>query len=131
MFHYTIETDGTVDEAINALEQRLQEHQFGVLWRFNIQDKLKEKGFDYQGKYVVLEVCNPAEANRVLSETPLAGYFLPCKIVVYETKEKVKVGMLKPSALMNVMQNDSLGSIAADVEERLILCINGIQPLTH
>ncbi|TLS52818.1 DUF302 domain-containing protein [Paenibacillus antri] len=127
MFHYTVETDGTVEEAIDALEQRLQADQFGVLWRFNIQDKLQEKGFAFESKYIVLEVCNPAEANRVLSETPMAGYFLPCKIVVYEAEGKVKVGMLKPSALMDVMQNDSLRRIASDVEERLIQSIDGVR----
>jgi uncharacterized protein (DUF302 family) len=95
MFHYTIESVGTVEETIHALGLQLQTEQFGVLWSFNIQDKLKEKGIDFERQYVVLEVCNPAEANRLLSETPMAGYFLPCKIVVYEAEGKVLVGMLK------------------------------------
>ncbi len=84
MFHYTAETTASVQNAIAALETSLKEEQFGVLWRFNLREKLKEKGFDFEREYVVLEVCNPAEANRVISENVLAGYFLPCKIVVYE-----------------------------------------------
>lgn len=44
MFHYTVETDKSVDDAIAALEQALAEEKFGVLWRFSIQDKLNEKG---------------------------------------------------------------------------------------
>jgi uncharacterized protein (DUF302 family) len=131
VFHHTVETIGTVEETIDTLEQQLKAKQFGILWRFNIQDKLQEKGFDFESKYIVLEVCNPAEANRVLSETPMAGYFLPCKIVVYEAKEKVMVGMLKPSALMDVMQNNSLRNIAADVEERLIQCIDGVRQTSN
>ncbi|WP_312859713.1 DUF302 domain-containing protein [Peribacillus huizhouensis] len=31
----------------------------------------------------VLEVCNPNEAQRGFNENKMAGYFLPCKIVVY------------------------------------------------
>ncbi|SMF25413.1 Uncharacterized conserved protein, DUF302 family [Paenibacillus barengoltzii] len=124
MFHYTAETTANVQNAIAALETSLKEEQFGVLWRFNLCDKLKEKGFDFEREYVVMEVCNPAEANRVVSENALVGYFLPCKIVVYEADGKTKIGMPKPSALMNLMQDDALRSIAADVEARLIGCIN-------
>lgn len=38
MFHYTLETDKTVNGAIQALERTLQEAKFGVLWQFDIQD---------------------------------------------------------------------------------------------
>ncbi|MGN7471541.1 DUF302 domain-containing protein [Brevibacillus sp. SAFN-007a] len=124
MFHYTAETTTSVQNAIAALETSLKEEQFGVLWRFNLREKLKEKGFDFEREYVVLEVCNPAEANRVISENVLAGYFLPCKIVVYEADGKTKIGMPKPTAFMNMLEDDALMGIAADVEARLMKCIN-------
>lgn len=124
MFHYTAETTANVQQAIAALETSLKEEQFGVLWRFDLRDKLKEKGFDFEQEYVVLEVCNPAEANKVISENVLAGYFLPCKIVVYEAGGKTKIGMPKPSAFMNMLEDDALTGIAADMEARLIGCIN-------
>lgn len=126
MFHYTVDVNNSVEETISALEEQLKTEQFGLLWTFNIQEKLQEKGFDFKGKYVVLEVCNPAEANRVLSEAPLAGYFLPCKIVVYEAEEKVRIGMTRPSVFMDLLQNDSLKGIAEDIEARLIKCINAV-----
>ena len=126
MFHYTAETTASVQNAIAALETSLKEEQFGVLWRFNLREKLKEKGFDFEREYVVLEVCNPAEANRVISENVLAGYFLPCKIVVYEADGKTKIGMPKPTAFMNMLEDDALKSIAADVEVRLIGCIDRV-----
>ena len=124
MFHYTAETTANVQNAIAALETSLKEEQFGVLWRFNLREKLKEKGFDFEREYVVLEVCNPAEANRVVSESALAGYFLPCKIVVYEADGKTKIGMPKPTAFMNMLEDAALMGIAADVETRLMKCIN-------
>jgi uncharacterized protein (DUF302 family) len=58
------------------------------------------------------------------SENVLAGYFLPCKIVVYEVDGKTKIGMPKPSAFINMLEDDVLAGIAADVEARLIGCIN-------
>jgi uncharacterized protein (DUF302 family) len=124
MFHYTAETTASVQNAVAALETSLKEEQFGVLWRFNLREKLKEKGFDFEREYVVLEVCNPAEANRVISENVLAGYFLPCKIVVYEADGKTRIGLPKPTAFMNMLEDDVLMGIAADVEARLMKCIN-------
>ncbi|AGA59822.1 hypothetical protein Theco_3808 [Thermobacillus composti KWC4] len=124
MFHYTAETTASVQNAIAALETSLKEEQFGVLWQFNLREKLKEKGFDFEREYVVLEVCNPAEANRVINENVLAGHFLPCKIVVYEGDGKTKIGMPKPTAFMNMLEDDALMGIAADVEARLMKCIN-------
>jgi uncharacterized protein (DUF302 family) len=72
----------------------------------------------------VLEVCNPQEAQKVLTENELAGYFLPCKIVVYESKGQTKIGMPKPTALINILNNDSMQQFAKDIEERLIHCID-------
>ena len=95
MFHYTVETDKTVNEAVQTLERTLQEDQFGVLWQFDIQSKLREKGLDFDSSYQVLEVCNPFEAQRILSRNKMAGYFLPCKIVVYDDGGTTKIGLPK------------------------------------
>ncbi|MNR30278.1 hypothetical protein D3C85_1477250 [compost metagenome] len=74
-----------------------------------------------------MEVCNPFEAKRVLSEHALAGYFLPCKIAVYVEKGKTKMGMLRPTSLIGMGEMDSNGQlleIAQDVEKRLIVCLD-------
>lgn len=63
MFHYTVETNKNVDEAITSLENNLKEEKFGVLWQLNMQEKLQEKGIDFDQKYHILEVCNPVEAK--------------------------------------------------------------------
>lgn len=123
MFHFTVETLKTVEEAISALEAHLKEEKFGVLWRFNVQDKLREKGLEFDRAYQILEVCNPLEAKRVLSENELVGYFLPCKIVVYESGGKTKIGMPRPTVLIGIAETEPLKEIAADVEDRLISCI--------
>lgn len=124
MFHYTVETKAGIEEAVAALEEALKEEQFGVLWRFSIRDKLREKGFDFDREFEVLEVCNPQEAQRVLSHNAMAGYFLPCKIVVYQDEAKTKIGMPKPTIFMDILNDDPLREIAANVEARLIKCID-------
>ncbi|WP_187954827.1 DUF302 domain-containing protein, partial [Bacillus subtilis] len=67
-----------IEEAVESLEASLKEAQFGVLWNFDIKDKLNEKGLEFEKEFKVLEVCNPKEAQRILNENTLAGYFLPC-----------------------------------------------------
>lgn len=123
-FHYTVETEKSMDEAVKALEASLKEEQFGVLWDFDLTAKLQEKGLDFNTGYRVLEVCNPKEANRVLQEDKVVGYFLPCKIVVYEDEGKTKIGLPKPTTLIELANNYKLTEIATDVENRLIRSID-------
>ncbi|KRE71971.1 DUF302 domain-containing protein [Paenibacillus sp. Soil750] len=127
MFHYTIETDKSVDEVIEALTTNLYKEHFGILWKFNIQEKLQEKGLEFEEPYIILEVCNPFEAKRVLSEHAVAGYFLPCKIAVYVEKGTTKIGMPRPTNLIGMVEMDAydqLLEIAQDVEKRLINCLD-------
>ncbi|MGI2326684.1 DUF302 domain-containing protein [Planococcus sp. YIM B11945] len=124
MFNYTVETSKSRDEAVQVLEEKLKEAKFGVLWNFDLTAKLQEKGESFDTPFTVLEVCNPQEANRVLSEDLMIGYFLPCKIVVYEENGITKIGMPKPSALTEMVENESIKKIAVEIEERLIGCID-------
>lgn len=123
MFDYTVVTDKNIEEAIQSLEERLKEEKFGVLWKFDIKEKLQEKGLEFQKEFKVLEVCNPVEAQRVLNENEMAGYFLPCKIVVYDGNGKTKMGMPKPTALISLLNDEKLQRFAKDIEDRLISCI--------
>ncbi|WP_226581856.1 DUF302 domain-containing protein [Halobacillus litoralis] len=124
MFHYTVETSKGLQEAAESLEASLKEEQFGVLWNFDIKDKLNEKGLAFEKGFKVLEVCNPKEAQRILNENMMAGYFLPCKMVIYEDEGKTKIGMPKPTALTQMVEDDNIQAMASDIESRLIHCID-------
>lgn len=123
MFDFTVITNKNIQEAIQSLEENLKSEKFGVLWKFDIKEKLQEKGLEFDKEFQVLEVCNPHEAQRVLAENEMAGYFLPCKIVVYESEGKTKIGMPKPTALINLLQDDKMKQFAGDIEDRLTNCI--------
>lgn len=124
MFDYTVETTSGIEEAIEKLKETLMEEKFGVLWEFDIQAKLQEKGLEFDEPYKVLEVCNPHEAKRVLDKNKMVGYFLPCKIVVYSENGKTKIGMPKPSALIQNVNDEQLNEIALDIEKRLISAVD-------
>ncbi|MGJ7922568.1 DUF302 domain-containing protein [Neobacillus sp. LXY-4] len=123
MFDYTVSTNKNIEEAIKSLEDKLKEEKFGVLWMFDIKEKLQEKGLEFTKEFKVLEVCNPVEAQRVLNENMMAGYFLPCKIVVYENNGQTKIGMPRPTSLINILNNEKMKQFAKDIEDRLIGCI--------
>ncbi|WP_050613981.1 DUF302 domain-containing protein [Bacillus testis] len=127
MFHYTIDVPFSVEEAITRLEASLKEEQFGVQFQFNVQETLQKKGFDFDSTFVILEVCNPKEAKRVLEEDLMMGYFLPCKLVVYEKENQTKVGMLKPTALTDMIDNEQIKAIAGSIEERLKKCMDQLK----
>ncbi|NNU88457.1 MULTISPECIES: DUF302 domain-containing protein [Geobacillus] len=124
MFHYTVDVPTGMNETIGRLEESLKQEGFGVLWRFSVTEKLQEKGLDFSMPMVILEVCNPQEAARVLTENLLVGYFLPCKIVVYEENGITKIGMPKPTMLVGMVNEPALKEIAADIEKRLAACLD-------
>ncbi len=124
MFHYTVETEMTMEEAALKLEEYLKEDQFGVLWQFDVKEKLQEKGLDFNDDYLIFEVCNPKEAKEVLSENKLMGYFLPCKIVLYTEEGKTKIGMPKPTEFVKLLNDQNLEQKAIEIENRLITCMD-------
>ncbi|WP_026688812.1 DUF302 domain-containing protein [Alteribacter aurantiacus] len=122
-FDFTVKTDKNPVEVVNDLEMSLKDESFGVLWSFNVKEKLEEKGLGYDDDYYILEVCNPKDAKHVLELTKMTGYFLPCKVVVYTHNGETFVGMPKPTSLMEHVDNPEVRTAANDVEQRLITCI--------
>lgn len=123
MFHYTISLNGEVKDVILRVEAVLKEEGFGVLWVFDIKEKLNSKGLNFEPEVVVLEVCNPNEAKEVLEKNILASYFLPCKITVLKEAHNVKVGMIKPSHLIGLVDDEELKAKAIEIENRLIIAL--------
>jgi len=117
---YKIESSKDFSETIAALKESLSKEQFGVLWEMNFKDKLQEKGLDFETNFQVMEACNPGKAKKVLDKNIEAGYFLPCKVVVYEKDQKIWMGMLKPTSLIGFLGEDALLEIATEVETSLI-----------
>jgi uncharacterized protein (DUF302 family) len=124
-YHYTVESEKTIEEAILSLERNLKEYKFGILWQMDIPEKLQEKGvLAYTNPYRILEVCNPQEAANVLNQNEMAGYFLPCKIAVYKSNGQTKIGFPSPYALVSMLNDNELKKIAKSIEDTLIKVLN-------
>jgi len=121
---YEKTTAKSFDEAVSSITKSLEEQKFGVLWKLNFKDKFHEKGVDFDKNFMVLEVCNPHKAKEVLIRHLDAGYFLPCKVAVYEDDGKVKIGMMSPRRLISMLGYSDLENTAKEVEEILITAID-------
>ncbi|MBU5312590.1 DUF302 domain-containing protein [Tissierella carlieri] len=117
-------TNKSFDEAIRSITESLKEKKFGVLWQLNFKDKMNEHGIDFPNNFMILEVCNPHKANEVLTKHIEMGYFLPCKMVVYEKDGTVRIGTARPEILMSMSGHDDLGDVASEVEKILIEAID-------
>lgn len=124
MFHYTVETELPLEEAAKKVESSLKEKGFGVLWSFNVKDKLQEKGLDFNQNYLILEVCNPKEAKAILEHNSKAIYFLPCKVVLFEDEGKTKIGTVKLTTLMGLVEDESIMKLAEEIEKTMAECID-------
>lgn len=121
---YEKNTNKSFDQAVQSITDALKERKFGVLWQLNFKDKMAEHDIGFPNNFMILEVCNPQKANEVLTKHIEMGYFLPCKVVVYEKDGDVRIGTARPEMLMGMMSYDDLGDVASEVEKILIESID-------
>ena len=122
---YEVKSEKSFDKAVESLKNSLSENKFGVLYELNFKDKLKEKGLEFDSNFKILEVCNPVQAKEVLSRNIEVGYFLPCKMVIYEKEGSVYIGMIKPTELIQMIGSEEIIALAKDIENVLKKSIDG------
>jgi uncharacterized protein (DUF302 family) len=121
---YEREAKGSVEEVKQRLEQATKENKFGVIAVIDLKQKMQDKGVDFGPQCLILEVCNPAQAKKVLETNMSISTALPCRISVYEEGGKVKVSTIKPTVMLGLYKNPELASVAESVEETIIRIID-------
>ena len=131
MAYYTKRrTAGDFETVVARVQTALADEGFGVLCDIDLQAKLQEKlGIDEYRKYRVLGACNPALAREGLDAAVDLGVLLPCNVVVYEDDDGTPVvSAVDPAAMLSVVGNPALDSIAADVAERFGRVLDAAAP---
>ena len=114
---YIVETKKSMAQAVTDLQQAVKDHGFGVLHIHNLKETLNKKGVEFSNECQILEVCNPHKAKEVLSADMSMNMALPCRISVYEENGKIKIGMIKPKALLaGLSDSKHLIAVAEEVE---------------
>lgn len=115
------------DEAIEQVTAELKKEGFGVLTEIDVKETLKKKiDVDFK-KYKILGACNPHFAYKALTSEDKIGVFLPCNVVVEEHENgDVEVSAVDPIASMIAVKNESLGSIASEIQQKLRRVIDSL-----
>lgn len=100
-------------------------HGFGVLHIHDLGATLRGKGIAFEEECKVFEVCNPAQAAKVLAIDMRLNMALPCRISVFTEKGSARIGIIRPvPMLMTLSQDTSLLQVAHEVEEKILKMVN-------
>ncbi|HYN61629.1 MAG TPA: DUF302 domain-containing protein [Rubrivivax sp.] len=115
--YYTVASDKTFEQASADLDAAVKRHGFGVLHVHDLGATLRSKGIAFDNQCRVFEVCNPAQAAKVMASDMQLNMALPCRISVYTDKGRTHIGMIKPVPMLAALSTDpALAAVAAEVE---------------
>jgi uncharacterized protein (DUF302 family) len=119
-FGFSVDVPLAYEQADARVRELLKAEGFGILTEIDVRATMSEKlDVDFP-RYEILGACNPPLAHRALQAEPDAGLLLPCNVVVAELGESgSRVSFMDPVAILAVIDNPALDSIAADAAARL------------
>ena len=123
--YYIVETEKSFEEASVDLESAVKHHDFGVLHVHDLGSTLRSKGIEFAEQCKVFEVCNPAQAAKVLSTDMRLNMALPCRISVFTEKGKTKIGLIKPVPMLSALSQEAeLVRVSEEVETQIIKMVD-------
>ena len=123
--YYIIKTNKTFSQAAADLETAVIRNGFGVMHVHDLGTTLRSKGIAFDEQCKIFEVCNPAQAAKVLSADMRLNMALPCRISVYTEQGQTKIGLIKPIQMLAALSEDAaLAQVAKEVEEKTILMVD-------
>lgn len=122
---YVKDTTGTVESVSNRLIEAAREHKMEVVGMHDLSEKLGREGMRLDRDCRVFEICNANRTRRALEAEMSVSTILPIRISVYEVPEhRVRLAVLKPTALLDLWGNRDLESLAQEAEDSLICIID-------
>jgi uncharacterized protein (DUF302 family) len=111
--------DEPYETALPHVVAALKAEGFGVISEVDVRKTMKEKlGVDVPA-HTILGACNPHLAHAALQAEPDLGVLLPCNVVVYATDAGTRVTAVNAGMMLDMVGNEDLRPIAAQVQERL------------
>ena len=123
--YYLVDSDKSFEQAAVDLDAAVRRQGFGVLHVHDLAATLRGKGVAFGEECRVFEVCNPAQAARVLAADMRLNMALPCRISVYTERGKTHIGMIRPVPMLAALSGDpALVAVAREVEAATVKMID-------
>lgn len=113
---HIVESAKPVAQVMADLEAAVARNKFGVLAVHNLREAMEKKGVTFTRECLIVEVCNPFQAKKVLEANLEISTALPCRISVYEEGGKTRLATIKPTAMIGLYPNPELKGVAEEVE---------------
>lgn len=117
---YKLESSRDLETVVTMFENAAKAHKFGVLAKHNVKATLNSKGVEFEPECIIVEICNPVQAKKVLEANMDISTALPCRVAIYKDKGKVTLSTIKPTKLVSMFQNPELKSTAEEVEVEIV-----------
>eukprot|EP00746_Dinoflagellata_sp_MGD_P051832 gnl/MRDRNA2_/MRDRNA2_230427_c0_seq1.p2 gnl/MRDRNA2_/MRDRNA2_230427_c0~~gnl/MRDRNA2_/MRDRNA2_230427_c0_seq1.p2 ORF type:complete len:129 (-),score=15.96 gnl/MRDRNA2_/MRDRNA2_230427_c0_seq1:47-433(-) len=119
-YYFNKTVNGTFEDVIDKVTQRLNEEGFGILTEIDVKETLKKKlDVDFK-KYRILGACNPPYAHKALQAEDKIGTMLPCNVIVQEIEAgTIEVAAVNPMASMQAVENEKLNEVANEITAML------------
>jgi uncharacterized protein (DUF302 family) len=123
--YYIVDSSKSFEQAATDLDAAVKEQGFGVLHVHDLGNTLRAKGQAFTEQCKVFEVCNPAQASKVLAADMRLNMALPCRISVFTDHGRTRIGMIRPAQMLAPLsQEPALAAVAAEVEQATIRMID-------
>lgn len=123
-FKYERVTLKSFEEAVESLIESLKVQGFGFIRKLNFKEMFNSKGIEFDNNFLVLEACNSHMASDTLKVHMDVGYFMPCKLAVYEDAGKVLMGMISLETQIGMLGHGELKSMAKEIQDRMNTAID-------
>ena len=81
---------------------------------------MEKKGVAFAHECLIVEVCQPLQAKKVLEANMSVCTALPCRISIYEEDGKTMLATLKPTTLLAMFNSPQLEGVAQEVEATIV-----------
>ena len=118
----TRSTAATLETVCARLPDIATKHAFGVLGIHDLKEKMNSKGVPFERECRVFEVCNPQQAQLILTGDITVSSALPCRISVYSDGGRTVLATIEPTALLGLFSSAPAGAqaIASEVRTELV-----------
>ncbi len=111
-----VESTKSVEEVRKRLEEKSKERGFGVLSVHEVSSILQSKGHPIDYTSVIVEICQPQSASRVLAKNPYIATALPCRIAIFEKEGRTVLSTIAPTQMLEMFNEPELEDTAREVE---------------